>query len=107
MIWGSQYDAMLNFALNGTDIEKVTATTNGNHAVRILKTGLTKTSDSINNIYDLEGNMWEWSLEASSPYGRVTRGGYYYDSISPSNRYGYSPSYTSVSHGSRLSLYIK
>ena len=36
-------------------------------------------SDSyrVNNIYDLAGNVREWTMEADSTYGRVTRGGYY------------------------------
>ena len=63
MIWGSQYDAMLNWALGGTDKGKVTATTNGNHDGSVANTGAT-TTDKINNIYDLEGNVYEWTLEA-------------------------------------------
>ena len=63
MIWGSQYDAMLNWALGGTDKGKVTATTNGNHDGSVANTGVT-TNDKINNIYDLEGNVLEWTIEA-------------------------------------------
>ena len=108
MIWGSQYDAMLNFALNGADKEKVTATTNGNHGGSVLKTGLTKTSDSINNIYDLEGNLYEWSLEANNADIRVRRGGFSDESDSPSTRgYDGNPSNWGGRFSSRLSIYVK
>ena len=115
MIWGSQYDAMLNFALsNGNDGSKITAKTNGNHSGKLLKTGTwlgsnttNPETDKINNIFDLEGNMWEWTKEANSTNYRVSRGGVYLNSNSPSYRYSYDPLYTYVRGGSRLGLYIK
>ena len=108
MIWGSQYDAMLNFALNGADKEKITAQTNGNDAISISKTGLTKASDSINNIYDLEGNMCDWTLEAESNFLRNVRGGSYGNSSSPSSRNGIYPDNNYYErNSSRLALYIK
>ena len=73
MIWGSQYDAMLNWALTGSDKGKVTATTNGNHSRSPVKTGKTE-KDKINNIYDLEGNFLEWTMEAYGFDFRVLRG---------------------------------
>ena len=73
MIWGSQWDSMLNWALTGSDKGKVTATTNGNHSGSEVNTGTTIT-DKINNIYDLEGNRWEWTLEANSSTARVIHG---------------------------------
>ncbi len=109
MIWGSQYDAMLNFALtNGNDGGKVTAEGNGNHSGKVIKTGLTKASDSINNVYDLEGNMCEWTLEANDSLFRVYRGGNYYGSVSPADRdYDSYPYRTNSDLGSRLTLYVK
>ena len=74
MIWGSQYDAMLNWALTGSDKGKVTATGNGNHnGSGAVSTGAT-TTDKINNIYDLEGNLREWTIEANGTVYRVYRG---------------------------------
>ena len=75
MIWGSQYDAMLNFALTGNDKSKVTSTEYGIYTEPVLKTGLTRTSDKINNIYDLGGNLYEWTSEACYTNGRAGRGG--------------------------------
>ena len=106
MIWGSQYDAMLNWALTGADIAKVTATGNGNHSGSVVNTGATST-DVINNIYDLEGNMYEWTLEAHTAILRVTRGGNYSYSDSPSIRYSRRPNDTDSRYSSRLTLYIK
>ena len=109
MIWGSQYDAMLQFGLTNSDSSKVNATTNGNHTGKVLKTGTHKGADSINNIFDLEGNMWEWTQEAYDSYNRIHRGGYFDDyTASPSalisNRF---PRGASPNSSSRSSLFIK
>ena len=86
MIWGSQYDAMLNFALTGNDKSKVTSTEYGNYSGTELKTGLTRTSDKINNIYDLGGNLTEWTSEAYLTNDRAIRGGLYNIAFSPASR---------------------
>ena len=76
MIWGSQYDAMLNWAKNGADKDKLTNTTLGNHSGSVKTTGNSNYSnDSINNIRDLGGNLIEWTLEAYDTKYRVGRGG--------------------------------
>ena len=107
MIWGSQYDAMLNWALKGTDKTKVNFTGNANMSeYNRLRTGSTST-DVINNIYDLEGNQQEWTLEAHSNGNRAWRGGCFESFCAPSHR---SNDYTFDSdgyNGSRMTLYIK
>ena len=109
MIWGSQWDAMLNWILQGDDKYKVTETEKGNHSGQI---GLTGSYDNglykINNIYDLEGNMREWTLEAYLDERRVTRGGIYNnDGTSPSSRRGNQPYLDASGNTSRMTLYIK
>ncbi len=110
MIWGSQYDAILNWAKQGVDKEKITTTSLGNNSGRIVSTtGNSKyLDDSINNIRDLGGNLCEWTLEAEITLWRVGRGGSHFDSTeSPSSRNRHSPILLDSGGGSRLTLYIK
>ena len=110
MIWGSQYDAMLNWTLTGTDSEHITASSYGNHQGGAVECGsYNNGSDKINNIYDLEGNLFEWTQEAYGIGHRGYRGGYYWGTNVPSYRYYCSPSNSNSFniYGSRLSLYIK
>ena len=107
MIWGSQYDAMLNFALTGNDKSKVTSTEYGNYSNTLLKTGLTRTSDKINNIYDLGGNLFEWTSEACLTNGRAYRGGVYFGAYSPADRYSDNPTLSYPGLSLRSSLYVK
>ena len=113
MIWGSQYDAMLNWALrSGNDSSKVTSTGNALHSglSSVYETGK-QTVDGkyyrINNVYDLEGNGLEWTLEAEDAGSRVLRGGFCIDSGSPSYRFPNFPYLAYSSYCSRLTLYVK
>ena len=115
MIWGSQYDAMLNWALTGADKAHVNASDNALHDYSNSNGLLTRTTtendtatglDRINNIYDLEGNLYEWTQAVSNTVLRVIRSGSYSNSRSPS-AHGGNFSYESSDYfGSRLSLYI-
>ena len=109
MIWGSQYDRILNWAKEGNDKDKITNTSLGNNSSgSIATTGNSSYSnDSINNIRDLGGNLFEWILEAYYTNYRVRRGGNYSHSGSPSCRGSGIPNSTSSNYGSRLALYIK
>ena len=108
MIWGSQYDAMLNWIKSGTDKYKITNTSLGNHSGNITTTGNdTYSNDSINNIRDLGGNLYEWTLEAYDTDNRVFRGGYFNYTSSPSYRINNYPLNTYSGNGSRFTLYIK
>ena len=95
MIWGSQYDAMLNWVLEGEDKAHVTANTYGNHqgsSIGAVECGsYNNGSDKINNIYDLEGNLYEWTQEAIGTSNRTFRAGGYYGSASTNTRNSSSP----------------
>ena len=111
MIWGSQYDSMLNWVKNGNsaDKDKITKSGIGNSSSGSVTTtgNATYSNDSINNIRDLGGNLREWTLESYATNNRVSRGGCYENGISPSYRDDYVPNNTSSVNGSRLTLYIK
>lgn len=75
MIWGSQYDAVLNYLLTGLDAKKVT--TQVGSQKNVLSNTAQDNADIINNIYDLGSNANEWTQEAEGTRARVYRGGGY------------------------------
>ncbi len=114
MIWGSQYDAMMNWMHKDSSVN-VNSTTPvaeaSKNTTRITggpNSGQTESKDIIKNVYDLLGNSREWTLEALNSLSRVYRGGYYNYSNSPAYRSYYNyPNYTSSGYSSRLALYVK
>ena len=79
MMWGSQYDQVMLFVdgkLDGTgqkEFNVKTGSSNRHSGNRATGTG-NVIVDKVANIYDLEGNMLEWTLEAVSTNLRVYRG---------------------------------
>ena len=65
MIWGSQYDAIMNWIANGdnTKIKDNSGTNKNSDGAR--RTG-SKATDKINNIFDLYGLRLEWTMEADN-----------------------------------------
>ena len=103
MIWGSQYDAMMNWMAKNN---KTVGTANSSIHNDSKITG-SKNTDVINNVFDLYGCHREWTLEAYSHNFRVRRGGYSEIDDSPArNSYG-SPCDTYVSYSSRATLIIR
>ena len=103
MIWGSQYDAMLNWmAKQG---EKV-GTPNDDKVNTTQVTG-SNSNDIIRNVFDLYGCNRDWTLEASATNLRVYYGGDYNNSTSPSNYVASSPLEADISASTRITLYIK
>lgn len=103
MIWGSQYDRMMNWmqgqgenVTSTNDFKRNIDTTTGNNG-----------SDVIKNIFDLYGCHMEWTLEAESTEYRESRGGYFNYSRSPEFRFGSNVTNTASGVSSRLVLYIK
>ena len=133
MIYGSQWDATLKYLVEsgsktyeevGTDstswgnyrnstFEYIntngsTVTKSENADVRIPSGSSEYTK--ANNIYDLAGNVYDWTVEADNSFGRVLRGGRYSftATISPAGYRGYSYSVNSNNFfGYRAILYIK
>ena len=103
MIWGSQYDAMMNWmAKNNKTVGNSDSTKRNSGIV----TG-SEPKDVINNVYDLYGCHREWTLEALDTFSRVLRGGYSGSITAPSNRSDYTPLSAYSSYSSRATLYIK
>ena len=62
------------------------------------------------NIYDLAGNLWEWTQEASTSTSNLLRGGSFINSYSDlpvSYRGSNTVTYTSTNVGFRPALYIR
>ena len=100
MIWGSQYDAMMNW-MQGQGEDIMTARIFSSHV-----TGA-NSEDVIRNVFDLNACHSEWTLEAYSTVYRAVRGGYSNGSNPPGYRNGFSPDIVSSSYSARLTLYIK
>ena len=100
--WGNYKKATFEY----TNTRGITVTKNSG-SYTIIPTGSSEYTKA-NNIYDLAGNVYDFTMEASSSNSRVQRGGYYYtNSSSASNRYRESPVIGGESYGCRAVLYIK
>ena len=92
----------------GTDGKSTSTKASGTHWA--LSTGALK-AGNINNIYDMAGNMFEWTMEGRSTYYRAYRGGYFGDAATDypvaSRNYDYFPYYADNDVGFRPALYIK
>ena len=103
MIWGSQYDAMMNWMVkNGKSV----GTSDSNKRNKEKVTGKNK-NDVINNVYDIYGCNREWTLEAGNGDVRILRSGHSNAIEYPSMRLPYYPYHSSTDDSSRATLYIK
>ena len=103
MIWGSQYDAMMNWM---SKTGKTVGTSGGSKRNTETVTGK-NSNDVINNIYDIYGCHREWTLEAIDTKYRAYRGGTYDSSLSPAFRDNSYPYGTYFGNSSRATLIIK
>lgn len=98
---------MINFIGSPAQTGHTTITTKSQQ-----KTGYEGDNDILKNIYDLEGNNFEWTAQAGITRFRVYRGGFYDDASdgyfrpASAHNYGGDPNYTSSSYTARLSLYL-
>lgn len=93
MIWGSQYDAMLNWmvannvdVLNGSGSRTDGKTKNTSRITGATKYNSSNFNDKIQNIYDILGNSSEWTAEAYNTSIRDMRGGNYKYNDAPALR---------------------
>ena len=110
MITGSQYDAMMNFALLGEDKSKVTdySLNYGNKTGSIALSGSYE-DDKISNIYDLISNTYEHTIEANGNSQRLVRGGAYFSNVTGKAAVTKTEMNTidsAEAYGSRMALYL-
>ena len=111
MIWGCQWDAVMRWMWNqGGDKKTYTydSTGKGNYSGSRKATG-SDPEYAVNNIYDMAGNVFDWTIEALNTGGRVFRGGLciFYASDSPASVRDYDlPTVSNVYFGSRLALHM-
>ena len=99
LTYGCQWDAMCRYI---GDSQRTTPKKNS-----VEKTG-SVAGDVSKNIYDLAGNCWEWTMEASNTFFRVRRGGYCnYAAFPVSFRSGSDPTSSNAYGSFRPTLYIK
>ena len=120
MIWGCQWEQVMFWM---KDIENTTITnSDGSHPAYITdSTGMANYSINskmqsikptgqygVNKIYDMAGNVSEWTLEAYSTNKRVVRGGNRSDKehCSASYRWADAPTGSWDHYGSRVAIYI-
>ena len=125
MIWGSQWDQIMIWM---KEVKNTVDTTRGQYYITnavgmgnygnisVVDDGYSSTSApaetgcfKTKNIYDLAGNVYDWTLEASSTSSRENRGSYYKHTGSfytkPSKRSIGSPTDSVSDIGSRSTLY--
>ena len=131
MIWGSQWDVACNFIANKGDKKDITnSSTWGNYSDSTENAKVIVTEDDgtttnkygseqntgyseywkANNIYDLAGNCFEWTQEASYTGSRAYRGGNSAcdgSNISVSYRNNVNPAAAAKPNGTRPTLIIK
>ena len=117
LIYGIQWDAVMNFIdpdyATGSCAEDSFVRNSSGKGWYYQSAPTTTGSDAdfaVKNIYDIGGNVFEWTMEANYIPFRVLRGGSYVvsGSLSPaSNRNSNQPSDAGESISFRLALYVK
>ena len=98
LTYGCEWDAMCRYI---GDAQRTTAKKSAPELTGSVSTDVSK------NIYDLAGNCWEWTMEASNTNGRVIRGGSYVTAGPVSDRSSFSLTLGYNYYSFRPTLYIK
>ncbi len=108
IIWGCQWDATARWILKN-DKNAIDIANNdykkGNFANYKIPTGSNK-EYCFNNIYDMLGNVSEWTQTGADTGLRLTRGGDYTKKTSIIDINSMSPSYLTEDIGTRMVMYI-
>ena len=111
LIYGIQWDAIMAWidpAYKTSSCESNSFVINSDGKANYGESTVCGSSDNyrVNNIYDLAGNIEEWTMEAGDADTRVFRGGGMYSDQPASNRLIESGSQTDVPCGFRIALYL-
>ena len=118
LIYGAEWDAALKFLSSEKNV--LDSTSWGNYSNNTVRTSVSPNNPAntgahenwkAKNVYDMAGNVSEWTYEYSSRYdSRIVRGGYYsnYGGSSPAvNRDYASPGNGSSTYGFRVAICAK
>ncbi len=112
MIYGSQWDATMRWFAKSKDNNVSTYPVNAQNGINANFSGSRKSTGSVgsvNNIYDMAGNVYDWTVESYSSNRRVLRG-YDYDAVSDywytGSRSDGDPTSSYDDVGSRVGLYL-
>ena len=114
LCYGVQWDATMNFVSDNDKHNLMNSSTWGNYSTSstpaILQTTGSNSNWQAKNIYDLAGNVGEWTMEVYSYDRRVTRGGGFTDP--GRNRPAFvriqlTYAYAGYNYGFRPTLYIR
>ena len=116
IIWGCQWDATMRWMQTSSNSEVANFPTNSegkgkyDTAASPIATG-SNSAYAVNNIYDMAGNVLEWTIETYDASYRVGRGGYHSNPASnyPASyrNFGYYPIYGNSYYGCRSTLYVR
>ena len=117
MLWGCQWDVTMRWMQTSTKPEVANFPTNsegkGNYkdtnGNAPIPTG-SNSAYSVNNIYDMAGNVFDCTIEANGTNSRVGRGGVYSSAASTSptsSRNGNVPTGSGSGNGCRSTLYVR
>ena len=81
--WGNYYDATFNYIAANAETPLMTETKAKSTSTRIPAGSAEYTK--VNNVYDMAGNVFEWTTEANYTYFRVYRGGSYSYNVNPAS----------------------
>ena len=116
LIYGVQWDAVMKWMENisNPNVSEKTyiqdSTGMGHYDTSSPTTTGSNVNYAVNNIYDLAGNVNEWTMESYLTSGRIVRGGIYYTTRADypvSDRGGNPPAGRGDGVGFRLALYVK
>lgn len=100
--WGNYYSATFNYIAANAKTPLMTET-KAQYTETKIPAGSAEYTKA-NNVYDMAGNVWDWTTEAYTTYYRFSRGGYYGNGTNgpASYRNDYYP-YSFYSNDKRLS----